>query len=88
MKSIVLAGGTGSRPSLLAAVTNRHLLPVGNYPMVFHPIARLKQAGITDVFIVTGRDHMGDAMGLLGSGHGFGLDFTYKAQDPQRFGVA
>src|SRR5450756_2393035 len=81
MKGIVLAGGTGSRLSPLTAVTNKHLLPVGNYPMVFHPIARLKQAGITDILIVTGRDHMGDVMELLGSGHDFGLDFTYKVQD-------
>jgi len=87
MKGIVLAGGTGSRLSPLTAVTNKHLLPVGNYPMVFHPIARLKQAGITDILIVTGRDHMGDVMELLGSGHDFGLDFTYKVQD-QAGGIA
>lgn len=62
MKGIVLAGGTGSRLHPLTAVTNKHLLPVGNYPMVFHPIARLKQAGITDILIVTGRNHMGDVM--------------------------
>jgi dTDP-glucose 4,6-dehydratase len=62
-------------------VTNKHLLPVGNYPMIYHPIARLKQAGITDILIVTGRDHLGDVMELLGSGHDFGLDFTYKVQD-------
>ena len=81
MKGIVLAGGTGSRLSPLTAVTNKHLLPVGNYPMIFHPIARLKQAGIKDILVVTGRDHMGDVMELLGSGHDFGLDFTYKVQD-------
>jgi glucose-1-phosphate thymidylyltransferase len=55
--------------------------------MVYHPIARLKQAGITDILIVTGRDHMGDVMELLGSGHDFGLDFTYKVQD-QAGGIA
>jgi len=87
MKGIVLAGGTGSRLHPLTIVTNKHLLPVGNYPMIFHPIARLKQAGITEILIVTGRDHMGDVMELLGSGHDFGLDFTYKVQD-QAGGIA
>jgi len=56
MKGIVLAGGTGSRLHPLTTVTNKHLLPIGNYPMVFHPIARLKQVGIKDVLIVTGRN--------------------------------
>jgi glucose-1-phosphate thymidylyltransferase len=87
MKGIVLAGGTGSRLHPLTTVTNKHLLPVGSYPMIFHPVARLKQAGITDILIVTGRDHMGDVMELLGSGHDFGLDFTYKVQD-QAGGIA
>jgi glucose-1-phosphate thymidylyltransferase len=87
MKGIILAGGTGSRLHPLTAVTNKHLLPVGNYPMIFHPIARLRQAGITDILIVTGRDHMGDVMELLGSGRDFGLDFTYKVQD-QAGGIA
>jgi len=87
MKGIVLAGGTGSRLHPLTTVTNKHLLPVGNYPMIFHPVARLKQAGITDILVVTGRDHMGDVMELLGSGHDFGLDFTYKVQD-QAGGIA
>ncbi len=87
MKGIVLAGGTGSRLHPLTTVTNKHLLPVGNYPMIEHPIARLKQAGITDILVVTGRDHMGDVMELLGSGHDFGLDFTYKVQD-QAGGIA
>jgi glucose-1-phosphate thymidylyltransferase len=87
MKGIILAGGTGSRLHPLTTVTNKHLLPVGNDPMIFHPVARLKQAGITDILIVTGRDHMGDVMELLGSGHDFGLDFTYKVQD-QAGGIA
>jgi glucose-1-phosphate thymidylyltransferase len=87
MKGIILAGGTGSRLRPLTAVTNKHLLPVGSYPMIYHPVARLKQAGITDILIVTGRDHMGDVMELLGSGHDFGLDFTYKVQD-QAGGIA
>lgn len=62
MKGIVLAGGTGSRLHPLTAVTNKHLLPMGNYPMVLHPIARLKQAGITDILIVNRRD---DTRGVM-----------------------
>lgn len=68
MKGIVLAGGTGSRLFPLTKVTNKHLLPVGRYPMIFYPIYRLKQAGIKEILVVTGRDHMGDVMELLGNG--------------------
>ena len=81
MKGIILAGGTGSRLSPLTMVTNKHLLPIGKYPMIFYPIYRLKQARITNILIVTGRDHMGDVMELLGSGADYGLDFTFKVQD-------
>jgi glucose-1-phosphate thymidylyltransferase len=81
MKGIVLAGGTGSRLRPLTRVTNKHLLPVGKYPMIFYPIYRLKQTGIRDILIVTGREHMGDVIELLGSGRDFGVEFTYKVQD-------
>ena len=87
MKGIVLAGGTGSRLYPLTKVTNKHLLPVGRYPMIFYPIYRLKQAEITEILVVTGRDHMGDVMGLLGSGRDYGIEFTYKVQD-QAGGIA
>ena len=87
MKGIVLAGGTGSRLYPLTKVTNKHLLPVGRYPMIFYPIYRLKQAGISEILIVTGRDHMGDVMELLGSGKDYGVEFTYKVQD-QAGGIA
>jgi glucose-1-phosphate thymidylyltransferase len=87
MKGIVLAGGTGSRLYPLTKVTNKHLLPVGRYPMIFYPIYRLKQAGITEILVVTGRDHMGDVMELLGSGKEYGVEFTYKVQD-QAGGIA
>jgi len=62
MKGMVLAGGTGFRLSPLTVVANKHLLPVSNYPTVFHPIARLKQTGVTEILIVTGRAHMGDGI--------------------------
>ncbi len=81
MKGIVLAGGTGSRLRPLTSVTNKHLLPVGRYPMIYHPIYKLVGAGITEILVVTGREHMGDIVGLLGSGTGFGCQFTYKVQD-------
>jgi glucose-1-phosphate thymidylyltransferase len=81
LKGIILAGGTGSRLYPLTKVTNKHLLPVGKYPMIYHAIAKLKQAGICDILIVTGKDHMGDVVNLLGSGREFGVDFTYKVQD-------
>ena len=81
MKGIVLAGGTGSRLLPLTKVTNKHLLPVGREPMIFHPIHKLLGAGIRDILIVTGTEHMGDVVGLLGSGHEFECDFTYTVQD-------
>lgn len=81
MKGIILAGGTGSRLKPLTNVTNKHLLPVGKYPMIFYPIFRLKQARITEILIVTGREHMGDVMELLGSGREYGVEFTFKVQD-------
>lgn len=81
MKGIILAGGTGSRLYPLTKVTNKHLLPVGKYPMIYHAIAKLKEAGITDQLVVTGREHMGDVVNLLGSGREFGVTFTYKVQD-------
>ncbi len=87
MKGIVLAGGTGSRLFPLTKVTNKHLLPVGQYPMIYHPIFKLRNAGISKILIVTGKDHMGDVVNLLGSGYDFGMEFTYRVQD-QPGGIA
>jgi glucose-1-phosphate thymidylyltransferase len=87
MKGIVLAGGTGSRLYPLTKVTNKHLLPVGSKPMIYYPIEKLIGAGIDEILIVTGTEHMGDVVGLLGSGHDFGCRFTYKVQD-QAGGIA
>jgi glucose-1-phosphate thymidylyltransferase len=81
VKGIILAGGTGSRLYPLTKVTNKHLLPVGKYPMIFHSVYKLKQADIHDILIVTGKDHMGDVVNLLGSGREMGVTFTYKVQD-------
>ena len=81
IKGIVLAGGTGSRLYPLTKVTNKHLLPVGREPMIFHPIKKLLGAGIADIMIITGTEHMGAVVGLLGSGREFGAEFTYRVQD-------
>ena len=81
LRGIVLAGGTGSRLKPLTKVTNKHLLPVGQKPMIFYPIEKLTSVGIEEILIVTGVEHMGDVVGLLGSGKDFGCRFTYKVQD-------
>ncbi len=87
LKGIVLAGGTGSRLMPLTKVTNKHLLPVGRKPMIFYPIEKLIGAGIGEILIVTGTEHMGDMVTLLGSGREFDCRFTYKVQD-QAGGIA
>lgn len=81
LKGIVLAGGTGSRLYPLTKVTNKHLLPVGRYPMIYHPLIRMRRVGIREVAVVTSPEHMGDVVNLLGSGRDFGLDLTYRVQD-------
>ena len=87
IKGVILAGGTGSRLYPLTKVTNKHLLPVGRKPMIYHPIGKLTEAGISEILIVTGIEHMGDIVNLLGSGQDFGCRFTYKVQD-QAGGIA
>lgn len=87
MKGVILAGGTGSRLYPLTKVTNKHLLPVGRYPMIYHPISKLVQSGIRDILIITGIEHIGDVVRLLGSGHAFSAQFTYRVQD-QPQGIA
>ncbi len=81
IKGIILAGGTGSRLLPLTKVTNKHLLPVGKEPMIFHPIKKLVEANIFEILIVTGTEHMGAIVQLLGSGKDFGCEFTYRVQD-------
>lgn len=81
MKGVVLAGGKGTRLGNLTRATNKHLLPVGTKPMIFHPIEKLVSAGIRDILIVTGTEHMGSVVNSLGSGKDFDCEFTYKVQD-------
>jgi len=87
IRGVVLAGGTGSRLFPLTKVTNKHLLPVGPEPMIFHPVKKLIEAGIREILIVTGTEHMGDVVSLLGSGHELNCEFTYRVQD-QAGGIA
>lgn len=81
IRGIVLAGGTGSRLLPLTKVTNKHLLPVGKKPMIYYPIERLLEAGVREIMVVTGTEHMGAVVNLLGSGRAFGCEFTYRVQD-------
>jgi len=81
VKGIILAGGTGSRMLPVTKVTNKHLLPVGKKPMIFHAIEKLVRAKITDILVITGTDHMGDMIACLGSGNSFGCQLTYRVQD-------
>jgi glucose-1-phosphate thymidylyltransferase len=81
LRGVVLAGGTGSRLMPLTKVTNKHLLGVGQKPMIYYPIEKLTSIGIDEILIVTGVEHMGDVVSLLGSGKDFGCRFTYKVQD-------
>lgn len=81
MKGIILAGGTGSRLYPLTRVTNKHLLPVYNKPMVYYPLYALKSAGITNVLIVSGKGHSGSFLELLGSGANVGMKISYEVQE-------
>ena len=81
MKGVVLAGGLGTRLRPLTSVTNKHLLPVYDQPMIYYPIQTLVNAGITDIMVVTGGSSAGDFLRLLGNGKAFGLkhlNYTYQ----------
>src|SRR5712691_7531061 len=81
VRGVILAGGKGSRLGELTRVTNKHLLPVGPFPMVYHPLKKLVDAGIRDVLLVSGTEHMGDFVELLGSGREHHCALTYRVQD-------
>jgi glucose-1-phosphate thymidylyltransferase len=89
MKGLICAGGTATRLQELTRVTNKHLLPVGRWPMVYYPLQLLQRAGVREVLLVTGQQHAGDFIDLLGDGHVrsratgeplFELDLSYKVQ--------
>src|ERR1041385_5191123 len=81
MKGVVLAGGTGSRLFPLTKITNKHLLPIYDRPMIYYPIQTLVDAGIQDIMVVTGGRNSGDFLRLLANGKQFGLkhiNYTYQ----------
>src|SRR5512134_3144305 len=87
MKGIVLAGGTATRLFPLTIVTNKHLLPVYDRPMIYYPLATLAGMGIREVQVIVGGKSVGDVVELLGDGNHFGLDLTYRYQ-PGALGIA
>lgn len=88
MKGVVLAGGLGTRLRPLTSVTNKHLLPVYNQPMIYYPIQCLVNAGITDIMVVTGGSSAGDFLRLLGNGKAFGLKHLNYAYQEGEGGIA
>ena len=82
MKGVILAGGLGTRLLPMTRVTNKHLLPVYDRPMIYFPIQQLVHAGITDILVVTGGSNAGDFLKLLRNGREFGLkDLSYAYQE-------
>lgn len=81
IRGIILAGGKGSRLGELTKVTNKHLLPVGPLPMVYYPLKKMTGIGIKEILLVSGTEHMGDFVELLGSGREHGCNLTYRVQD-------
>lgn len=81
MKGIILAGGSGTRLFPLTNVTNKHLLPVYDRPMIYFPIQALKKAGIRDILIISGKGHAGHFLELLGSGKDLGVNLSYEVQE-------
>jgi glucose-1-phosphate thymidylyltransferase len=81
MKGIILAGGTGTRLQPITNVTNKHLLPVYNKPMIFYPLEAMKACGFDDLLIVSGKEHAGHFLNLLGSGKEFGVSLSYEVQE-------
>ncbi len=87
MKGVLICGGSGSRLRPLTEITNKSLLPVYDKPLIFYPLRVLLDAGITDIAIVTGNEHMDQIAGFLGSGKKFGTTFHYCVQDAPK-GIA
>ncbi|MFD2702927.1 sugar phosphate nucleotidyltransferase [Paenibacillus shunpengii] len=81
MKGIILAGGTGTRLRPLTQLLNKHLLPVGKYPMIVYGIETLRKAGITDIMLIISKQSAGLYIDFLGSGAGYGVNLTYRIQE-------
>ena len=87
MKGVILAGGKGTRLAPLTEITNKHLLPVGREPMIWHPLRQLIGAGISEIMVITSTGHMGDIVNSIGSGGRFGAALTYRVQE-EPLGIA
>lgn len=81
MKGVILAGGKGTRLYPLTKATNKHLLPIGREPMLYHLLRQMKSADILDILVITSTEHMGDVVNCLGSGSQFGCELTYRVQE-------
>ena len=88
MKGVILAGGSGTRLHPLTRITNKHLLPIYDRPMVTYAIEALVQAGVTELMLVTGGTHAGEFFRLLGNGHEYGIDRLFYAYQEQAGGIA
>ena len=88
VKGVILAGGLGTRLAPLTRITNKHLLPVHNKPMILYPLETLKKSGIDELMVVCGREHAGHFMNFLGSGKEYGVSVSYAIQDTNNGGIA
>ena len=88
MKGVILAGGTGSRLHPLTRITNKHLLPIYDRPMISYAIEALVKAGVTEMMLVTGGTHAGEFLRLLGNGQEFGIDRLFYAYQDRPGGIA
>src|SRR5437588_9328978 len=88
MKGVILAGGTGSRLHPLTLITNKHLLPLYDRPMISFAIEALVKAGVVEIMLVTGGTHAGEFLRLLGNGHEFGIDRLFYAYQDRAGGIA
>src|SRR5437868_2997448 len=84
LRGVILVGGKGSRLGELTRVTSKHLLPVGPFPMVYHPLRKLVGASLTEILLVAGTAHGGAFVELLGSGREHGCNLTYRVQENGR----
>ena len=88
VRGVILAGGLGTRLHPLTKITNKHLLPVYDKPMILYPLETLRRSGITDILIITGREHASHFMNFLGSGEERGVFISYAIQDNNNGGIA
>lgn len=88
MKGVILAGGKGTRLEPFTKVLNKHLLPVGPYPMIYWPISKLKHAGIKDILIITNKQHLNPFINILGYGEELGVNLSYNFQNEKGVGIA